>query len=162
MKYKDLKSEYEQLLIANKQQEQELAKLKDRSNGIENLGKQKAQKLDAIEQYGRRQHLEIIGVPEKPGENTNDIVIEMAKLVNIEITPEQISTSHCLPAKLKKNGNESVVAPPPIIVKFMSRDVRNRLYANRKLLREKKNHVFIHENLTRYRKKLFWNAKQKA
>ena len=162
MKYEDLKSEYEQILIANKQQEQELAKLKDQSNGIENQGKQEAEKLDAIEQYGRRQNLEIIGIPEKLGKSTNDIAIEVAKLVNIEITTEQISTSHRLPAKLKKNGNESVGAPPPIIVRFISRDVRHRLYANRKLLREKKNHVFINKNLSRYRKKLFWNAKQKA
>ena len=139
-----------------------MAKLKGQSNGIENQGKQEAEKLDAIEQYSRTQNLEIIGIPEKPGESTNDTVIEVAKSVNIEITPEQISTSHRFPAKLKKYGNESLGAPPPIIVRFISRDVRNRLYANRKLLRGKKNHVFINENLTCYRKKLFWNAKQKA
>ena len=59
----------------------------------------------------------------------------------------------------------------PIIVRFLSRDVRNSLYSNRKLLREanlKKffvqgtTEIYLNENLTRTRKNLLWKAKQRA
>ena len=60
---------------------------------------------------------------------------------------------------------------PPIIVRFLSRDVRNQLYANRRLARTANSqeyslqgaeNISINENLTQSRKKLFWHAKQKA
>ena len=35
--------------------------------------------IDNLEQYGRRQNFESIGIPQDDGENTNSIVIEVAK-----------------------------------------------------------------------------------
>ena len=64
-----------------------------------------------------------------------------------------------------------MVCPPSIIVRFTNRDTRNKMFANRKFIRnfdlkrfsvpgtEK---MFINENLTKTRKKLFWQTKQKA
>ena len=93
-------------------------------------------KVDALEQYGRRLNLEIAGVPVKDNENTNDIVVEVAKLANVEITKDQISTFHRLAAKPKRNAiDQAARSPPPIIVRFINRDIRNRLYANRQNLR---------------------------
>ena len=69
------------------------------------------EKLNRLEQYGRRQNLEIVGNPVQDGENTN-------------LTPEQISTSHRLPAKNPENLS------PIIIARFTNRDVRNKIYAN--------------------------------
>ena len=86
------------------------------------------------------------------------------------LTPDQISTSHRLQTRPKPTNSETA-ASPPIIVRFLSRDVRNQLYANRKLARTANSHefslqgamnVYINENLTQSRKKLFWHAKQKA
>ena len=57
------------------------------------------------------------------------------------------------------------------VVRFLSRDVRNQLYANRKLAStanlqefalQGAENIYINENLTQSRKKLFWHAKQKA
>ena len=58
-----------------------------------------------------------------------------------------------------------------LIVKFISRYVLNKIFSNRKLIRSadmKKffvngtEHLYVNENPTKFRKKLFWSAKQKA
>ena len=89
---------------------------------------------------------------------------EIAKLLQVTISSKNISTSHRLHTKSKSN-------PSPIIVRFVNRDVRNRIYNNRKNARiadfaklsikgvEK---IFIDENLTYLKKKLFRKSKQKA
>ena len=59
---------------------------------------------------------------------------------------------------------------PPSMFRFINRDIRNKLHSKRKSLwqadfkifsiKETK-HIFINENLTNIRKKLFWMAKQR-
>ena len=71
-----------------------------------------ADKIDALEQYGRRQNLEIVGIPEKANEDTNKIVIEVAKLLKVDIAVEHIFTSHRLPAKRKLNDDKDLVPRP--------------------------------------------------
>ena len=124
-------------------------------------------KLDEVEQYGRRQNLEIVGVPVQENEDTNALVIEVAKLLDIEVPPDQISTSHRLPI----NPNSKISKTSPIIVRFVNRDIRNKLYANRKLTRSVNlnkfsvagtEKIYLNENLAQIRKKLFGKTKQKA
>ena len=100
-------------------------------------------------------------MPLKEGENTNEIAIEVAKMHNVFLTPDQISTSHRLQTRPKPTNSEPATSPP-IIVRFLSRDVRNQLYANRKLARtanlqefslQGAMNVYINENLTQSRKK---------
>ena len=116
---------------------------------------------------GRRNNLEIVGVPYKEGENTNKMAMEVCKLIDVDITQDQISTSHRW--QTNKRTNEKITSP--IIVRFISRDVRNKVFSNRKLIRSadmKKffingiENLYVNENLTKFRKKLFWSAKQKA
>ena len=68
-------------------------------------------KLDQAEQYGHRQNLEIVGVPVQENEDTNALVIEVGKLLDVEVPPDQISTSHRLPI----NPNSKISKTPPII-----------------------------------------------
>ena len=160
------------LLATNKKQEEEIQRLNTQSTSLEVQGTNESKKVDALEQYGRRLNLEIAGVPVKDGENTNDIVVKVAKLANVEITKDQISTSHRLAAKPKRNAiDQAAQSTHPIIINFISTDIRRRLYANCQNLRnanlkhfstDSTNHFYINENLTRYRKKLFWNVKAKA
>ena len=170
--YDDMKAECERLNKVNQQQEEEIQKLKSQSLELEDRGTKEEEKVDAIEQYGRRQNLEIAGIPVKPGENTNEIVTEVAKLANVDITADQISTSHRLPPKRSGNTIGNKPTPPPsIIVRFINRDVRNKIYSNRQLLRkidvtkfsvDGTNNIYLNENLTRIRKQLFWKSKQRA
>ena len=172
-KYETLKTNYDSLMATNKQQAEEIKRLKILSNELETRVVKEGQKVESLEQYGRKLNLEITGVPVKDEENTNDIVVEIAKLANVDLSLDQISTSHRLPVKPKRPSNNENVspAPPPIIVRFISRNVRNTLYVNRQNLRqadfktfsvEGTSSVYVNENLTRYRKKLFWSAKQKV
>ena len=113
--------------------------------------------------------LEIVGVPYKEGENTNKIAMEVCKLIDVDITQDQISTSHRL--QTKKRTNEKITSP--IIVRFISRDVRNKVFSNRKLIRSvdmKKffingiENLYVNENLTKFRKNFsgVLNRKQRA
>ena len=97
--------------------------------------------------------------------------MEVAKLLNVEISPEKISTSHRIASRTNKHKDNESQPPPPIIARFVNRDVRNELYYNRKLAHnldlkgfsvEARQRIFINENLTQARKKLFWMVKQKA
>ena len=61
--------------------------------------------------------LEIARVPVKDDENTDDNVVEVNNLTNVEITKDQIFTSHCIAAKPKRNAiDQAAQSPPPIIV----------------------------------------------
>ena len=61
---------------------------------MEESGKKEQGKVDLLEKYGRRNSLETVGVPYKEGENTNKIAMEVCKLIDVDITQDQISTSH--------------------------------------------------------------------
>ena len=52
-----------------------------------------------FEQFEHRQNLEIAGVLQQSKENTNLIVIEVAKLFKVVMFPNHVSTSHRLPKK---------------------------------------------------------------
>lgn len=175
--YEDLKGDYDQLLKVNERQKDEIRLLKAQSTELVDNSIKEAEKLDAVEQYGRRQNLEIMGVPFNANEDTNQIAISVAKLVDVDLSPDQISTSHRLPTPTRRkysNANDESQKPPQppaIIVRFVNRDIRNRIYTNRKKARladfaqfpvEGTQAVYINENLTRQRKKLFWKTKQQA
>ena len=173
-KYEDLQTDYKKLQKKNKEQEKQILVLQDQASKIEENNVKADEKVDAIEQYGRRQNLEIVGVPYTEGENTNEIVTEIAKLIEVDVKPDDISTSHRLPVRSRSssddNNRKAIKFHAPIIVRFVGRDIRNKIFANRKLARnldlEKfsvkgTERLFINENLTQQRKKLFWLAKQK-
>ena len=169
-KYDDLSIEHQKLLQINAQQKKEISTLKSQAADLENQGFKETEKIDGLEQYGRRQNLEIAGVPQQPNENTNSIVIEVAKLLNVVVPSDHISTSHRIPKKPNHSTKDSV-CPPSIIVRFTNRDTRNKMFANRKFIRNLNlkqfsvpgtEKIFINENLTQTRKKLFWQTKQKA
>ena len=68
----------------------EISTLKSQAADLENQGFKEIEKIDGLEQYGRRQNLEIAGVPQQPNENTNSIVLKVAKLLNVVVPPDHI------------------------------------------------------------------------
>ena len=74
-------------------------------------------------------------MPLEKDKNTNEIIVtEVAKMLNVSLSSDQISTSFRLHTRAKPKNSEPA-ASPPILVRFLSRDVRNQLCANRKLAR---------------------------
>jgi hypothetical protein len=112
-------------------------------------------------QYSRRDTLEIAGIPVCKDEDTNDIVCNIGKLVDVDIEDDDISVSHRLPGD--KYNNSHV---PAIIVKFVRRDLRDELYKARKslsgkstrdigILRHPQQNIYINESLTPQNRALY-------
>ena len=116
---------------------------------------------DNLEQYSRKFNLEIHGIPEQESENAEEIVLDLAKCLHINLEPEDIDIAHRM-----KKGNSR---PRPIIVRFTNYYSRNRLYRNRAKLRkvnvgrfiEGADRVYINEYLTVLRSELFKKVRDK-
>ena len=116
---------------------------------------------DDMDQYNKRKNLEFYSIPRNPNENTNHIIKAMAKKLNMDLKENDISTSHRLPKSSSNN-------PPIITARFTNRDIRNLIFQKRKNLIGVRNfgidgmkNLFINENLTPRRKKLFSLAYKK-
>ena len=91
----------------------------DESNRLDEI-------YDELEQYTRKNSLEIIGVPENAYKSTEELVIRVGEALNVEIKPDDIEISH----KLKRKSTTAV------IVKFLSHKVKSRLYKQRTKLKD--------------------------
>ena len=80
---------------------------------------------DKLEQYTRKNSLEIHGIPESAYTSTEEVVLKLAGAVNVDVNPEDIEISH----KLNRKGVK------PIIVKFQNHKVKSRLYKARTKLK---------------------------
>ena len=67
--------------------------------------------LDEIEQYTRKNSLEISGVPESRYTSTEEVVLNVARALNVNITPNDKEITH----KLRRRG-----ATDTNIAKFVS------------------------------------------
>jgi hypothetical protein len=85
--------------------------------------------VNDLEQYSRRECLEIQGIPLKNFDDTNSIVVNVGELMGINIKEEDISVSHRLPIRSNYRGNK---ADPTIIVKFVRRHTKEIFYRARK------------------------------
>ena len=121
--------------------------------------------LEQLEQYGRRENLKFLGVPQMTNENTNEIIKKLLRKLNIEIFEKDILISH----RIKKRiyGNDEKNSTCPIIVRFSNRNIRNKIYSKRTSINQIPDYempgmerLFIDENLTGYRKMLFSKAKK--
>lgn len=78
------------------------------SDGLSSL-KSQTQKtkfdIDSLEQYGRKENIRIFGVEKKAGENTNEVVMNIAKDLGVDITESDISVSHRLPGRRATAGS---------------------------------------------------------
>ena len=79
-----------------------------------------------LAQYPRRDTLEISGITICDDEDTNDLVCQVGKLVDVDIE-EDISVSHRL-----YNDKSKPNYVPATIVKFFRRDLRDELFNAKK------------------------------
>ena len=148
----------DQLVTAKKkidEQEEEIAEL--------------YQLQDNLEQYTRKQSLEICGIPASAYASTEEAVLKIAGVLDFTMSAEDINFSH----KIKGNGAAT------ILVKFQSNKAKSRLYKARTKLNTLRltdiftdvstatrvaagtGRLFINENLTSYRKDLLRKANDK-
>ena len=123
--------------------------------------------LDSLEQYTRKNSLEFHGIPECLYANAQDVVISVAKKIDVDIEEDDIEIVHKLQ---RKKGNK------PIIAKFCSHKTKAKIYRERSKLRNVKvsdifphyspadeslNRIYINENLTTFRRDLLSKALKK-
>ena len=108
-------------------------------------------RMDHIDQYSRRNSIRLLGVKATPGEDTNQIAIDIAKQIGVDIKPDSIDRSHRTPARISQDQsqsrNTSHSRPPPIIVKFVSYQSKFQMFSNRRKL--KGSGVVIVEDLSK-------------
>ena len=120
--------------------------------------------IDDLEQYSRKNSLEIVGIPESVRDNEG-AVLKIADALKVQVKPEDIDICH----RVKRKRSN------PIIVRFVSHKVKSSLYKQRVQLkhvyfsdifpdataadRVQANRIFINENLTAFRRELVGKAK---
>jgi len=82
-----------------------------------------------LQQYSRRNCLEINGIEVKNEELTDQIVQSVAKSVGVNVQLSDISVSH----RLAKQNNGD---PSGIIAKFVSRRTRDQIFSNKFYLKK--------------------------
>lgn len=120
--------------------------------------------LRNMEQYSRRDNLEIVGVPYTNGENVYTILGKIATLIQIKYNSYDISIAHRLPVT-------SDFPNPAIIVKFISRECKaawsKAAFANRKRLTGAALNdawasysIYVNDHLTPYNKAILSKARK--
>lgn len=135
-------------------------------NSIQKLENRCNNNLDDLEQYGRRMNVRIAGINEDEEEDTDQVVIDFAKRINVNIRPDDIDRCHRVKRR-EREPNPNVetpfqddARPLEIIVKFTNSKARLALMKGRATLRRSKSNVFINEDLTAGRKELTYECRK--
>lgn len=136
--------------------------LKDKVNELETIIKSKdiiiqdmGNRLTKLEQYSRKNCIEIREIPIAPQENIEDVVINIGNKLNIPVKSNDIEAAHRLKAAPGK--------VPSVIVKFNSYKTKLAFIQNkRKTMTVEGAKVYIGESMSPYFRDLFWRAKQKG
>jgi len=146
---------------------EENAQLKKRNRDLEEKNAKLDSHLNELEQYGRRQNLEIHSIPMLDNETNAEVedkVLQVLKKFDTTITKDAIDVVHRLRGKPKTDQNKKC---PSIIVRFIARKTRNNIYSSSKKLKSAEfddphiDRVFINENVTSRKKHLLAQANQK-
>jgi len=125
---------------------------------LENLEQLLLTRLDALEQYSRKNCLIVHGVKEDNDESIVDVVVnfinEKMKIPNFVMEPRLIDNVH----RLGYNKRDKA-RPRSIIIKFLSYLDRRTVFINKKRLRG--TGFLITESLTKARAQVFYNCKER-
>lgn len=153
---------YDELLKKVKDHDSEIKDLKKRVSELENEKKndetnQLKKEINKLEQYGRRNNLEVHGLAESLNENLLEKLNKIADQIEVpRLTTDNVEAVHRIPTKTKKT--------PMVIVRFINRNDRDAWLKNKQKLRSgaEVDNVYLEENLTASNRKLFFDVRTKA
>ena len=145
------------------QKDKEIDELKDR--------------VDDLEQHSRRNNLRITGIPETTDEDTDKIVMDVAKAVGVDLELDNIERSH----RVGRKTEMGAAAARPILVKFASYRHKRRLITQKRKLThadpkkiaphapwptpaqssQQGSRVYLNDDLTRARAEMAATAREK-
>lgn len=112
------------------------------------------QQINSLEQYSRRNNLEVHGLVEVENENLLQMINAIAQDLELpQSTKHDVEGLHRLPTKRGKT--------PAILVRFSSRVIKNHWMAKRQGMRQSKSTVYFLDNLMAQNKKLMWMMRAK-
>ena len=114
-----------------------------------------------VDQYNRRNNLEIVGIPDEiPQNSLEETVIKIASCLDVKVTKSDVEACHRLRKKPNYEGNANV------IVRFVNRKSVENLMAKRRMLKNKNlsnlgihGKVYLNNNLCPYNKYLMGQVK---
>ena len=113
--------------------------------------------LDRLQQYSRRDNIRVYGIAEATdeNENTNSVIVKVAKDMGVDISEHDLSVNHRL-------GRKAGTKPRPIIAKFVRRDTKTAIMRRKKNMRGQSGYisVFVNDDLTTLRSKLVYELKR--
>ena len=134
-------------------QEKTTQALETKITELENCQKIQESLIDDQEQYSGRECVRIwTDEKEENGEDTDAIVLELAKKMEVPLTLQDVSRSH-------RVGRPGTGKPRAIICRFASWRTKRRFMKGRTAL--KKTKIFVSDDLTKARSHLFYLARQK-
>lgn len=153
---------YDEVLKKMKEHDSEIKVLRKRVNELEKERKtdetaQLKKEINRLEQYGRKNNLEVHGLAETLNENLLEKLNEIADQIQVpRLTTDNVEAVHRIPTKATKT--------PMVIVRFINRNDRNAWIQNKQKLRRgtDADNVYLQENLTATNRKLFFDARTKA
>lgn len=154
-----LSDKYDEILEKSDSQGTEIAALRKRVERLEsetspNTQEVKAQ-LNELEQYSRRQNIEIHGMQKEENENLLDKMNCLARTLELpELSDSDLHSLHRLHPRAGKM--------PVVIARFQSVMLKEQWMQSRSRLREKAPGLRIFDNLTAMNKRLLWLAQTKG
>ena len=167
-KYDEQKKEIDRLKIENQNIKAKNVELEKDMNDLEGKNNVLQKRIEEIEQYSRRNNVEICGIPESVGENTETVVIKLSEKLGQNINNDDIDICHRVP--LPEKSGKKQEKPSPIVVRFVRRKVRNELMASARARRIKANvinsqfsedPIYVNEHLTPENKQLLGMSRTK-
>ncbi len=154
--FDDHKKIVENVLKANSEIKKENESLRKEMQKLKEEIYQARKDTDNLEQYGRRDTIEISGIPRENGEDSTALVLKVGKAIGVECDGEDIEACHRIGPK----------KDAAIICKFQSRKMKSEFMRRKKELKNvnskdlevetpKPLKIFINESLTKMNKELF-------
>lgn len=123
-------------------------------------------RMEVMEQRERGDCLEIHNIPVQKDEVPEELVVKIAKVMDLKIPSSEISVAYRIP--VKKHNKEKPI--PKLYVKFIKRKHKQLMFANRTKMPVSQSQlgfnstgkIYIHEHLTKTQANLFHRARDKV
>jgi len=140
----------------------EIDVLKSENDSLKTRITQLENAAEIAEQYSRRNCLRVTGIKENPGESTDEIILNMARAIDADVSLADIDRSHRV-GKISATSESETEPPKPraIIVKFATYRARRSFYkARTKSKTCGYKNIFVNEDLTQYRNIVLYQARK--
>lgn len=130
--------------------------LQKKVENLQNELKKKESAIEANNQYGRRNNIEISGISEEINDGKlEETVVDLLRKIDIDVTTNDIEACHRLP--LPQRNSDGI---RKTIVRFVNRKHAEKSLKSKKKAHKIHNSLYISENLNKFYQKIAWHCRQ--